>query len=124
VLDAVADRFGFRDRIRAHPVLGVLYRVLVGLIGTAIVVAGIIMIPAPGPGWFVVFAGLGVLSTEFAWAHRVLHYARGKVHGWTEWVKRQSLLVRALVGLAGMVLLTGLFLMTAYSFGWRGFPFA
>jgi uncharacterized protein (TIGR02611 family) len=82
------------------------------------------MIPAPGPGWLVVFIGLGVLGTEFAWARRLLVYAKRQVLGWTDWIKKQSLLVRGLVGLAGLILLGALALVGAYSMGWRGFPFS
>ena len=124
VLESVAERLGFRDRIRQRPVLGWVYRILVGIVGTLIIALGLFLIPAPGPGWFIVFLGLGVLGTEFAWARRVLAYARRQVHGWTEWIKKQSLLVRGLVGLVGLIALTGLVLFSAYSLGWRGFPFS
>ena len=33
----------------------------VGFIGGVVLVAGIIMIPYPGPGWVTVFLGLGIL---------------------------------------------------------------
>jgi uncharacterized protein (TIGR02611 family) len=105
-------------------VLGWVYRILIGLIGTLIILLGLFLIPAPGPGWFIVFLGLGVLGTEFAWARRLLAYARRQVHGWTEWVKKQSLMVRGLVGLVGAIALVGLLLLSAYSLGWRGFPFS
>ncbi len=124
MLEVVAERLGFRDRIRAHPILGWVYRIAVALVGGAVLVAGIIMIPAPGPGWVVVFLGLGILGTEFAWARRLLAYTKRHVLGWTDWIKKQSLAVRGLVGLAGFVLLAGLVVAGAYSMGWRGFPFA
>ena len=40
--------------------------------------AGLVMIPLPipGPGWVTLFLGLAVLSTEFAWAHRVTSFIR------------------------------------------------
>jgi uncharacterized protein (TIGR02611 family) len=66
------------------------------------VVLGIVLIPLPGPGWLIVFAGLAVLATEFVWAERLLAFARRRVHGWTDWAKAQSLLVRGLIGLAGL----------------------
>ena len=53
-------------------------KVFIGIVGGIVLLAGIVMIPYPGPGWVVVFAGLGILSTEFEWAQRVLHYANGK----------------------------------------------
>ncbi len=124
MLEAVAERFGFLDRIRAHPVLGWVYRILVALVGGAVLIAGIIMIPAPGPGWVVVFLGLGILGTEFAWARRLLVYTKTKVLGWTGWIKKQPLAVRGLFCLAGLVVLAGLIAGGAYSMGWRGFPFA
>lgn len=124
VLELVAERLGFRDRIRAHPVLGWIYRILVAIAGGIIIIAGIIMIPAPGPGWVVVFLGLGVLGTEFAWAQRLLEYGKRKVRRWTDWIKGQSLLIRGLVGLAGLCLLTGMMLAGVHSLGWRGFPFS
>ncbi len=51
--------------------------------GASLVVGGIILLPLPGPGWLVIFLGLGVLATEFAWAAHLLararsYYDRGK----------------------------------------------
>jgi uncharacterized protein (TIGR02611 family) len=63
-----------------------------------------VLLPLPGPGWLIIFAGLALLATEFAWAGRLLDYARDKVLGWTHWVGRQSLLVRAAIGLGGLLL--------------------
>ncbi len=48
-----------------------------------------------------------MLSTEFAWAERLLEYARDKVRAWTEWVKEQSLLIRALIGLGCLLIVAG-----------------
>jgi uncharacterized protein (TIGR02611 family) len=33
---------------------------------------GIVLLPLPGPGWLVIALALGVLSTEFEWARRLL----------------------------------------------------
>jgi uncharacterized protein (TIGR02611 family) len=71
------------------------------------VVLGVILIPLPGPGWLIVFAGLAVLATEFVWAERLLRYGRRRLHGWTEWVTDQSLLVRGLIALGGLLCLAG-----------------
>jgi uncharacterized protein (TIGR02611 family) len=46
------------------------------LVGTGIVVLGILLIPLPGPGWAVVIAGLAVLATEFTWAERLLEFTK------------------------------------------------
>jgi uncharacterized protein (TIGR02611 family) len=102
VLDQVETRLGFRAFFAKHAWLDLTYRVVVGVVGAAVVVLGIILIPLPGPGWLIVFAGLAILATEFVWAERLLAFARRKVHGWTEWAKAQSLLVRGLIGLVGL----------------------
>ena len=107
VLDEVAERLGFRAFFAKHAWLDLTYRVAVGVIGAAVVVIGFILIPLPGPGWLIVFAGLAILATEFVWAERLLNFARAKVHGWTQWVTRQSLLVRGLIGLTGLLAIAG-----------------
>jgi uncharacterized protein (TIGR02611 family) len=40
----------------------------VAIIGTSVILIGIPMIPLIGPGWLVVFTGLAILASEFAWA--------------------------------------------------------
>lgn len=47
-------------------------RITVGIVGTAVLIAGFILsLPlVPGPGILVMVAGLAILSTEFAWAER------------------------------------------------------
>jgi len=47
-------------------------RIAVSVIGFALIVAGIILLPLPGPGWLIIFAGLAVLATEYVWARRAL----------------------------------------------------
>jgi uncharacterized protein (TIGR02611 family) len=111
VLDDVAGRLGFRAFLARHRGLEVAYRALIAVIGFAIIVAGIVLIPLPGPGWLIVFAGLALLATEFAWAERLLHYARDKVRGWTDWVTRQPLAVRGLIGLVGLGFIAGMVLL-------------
>jgi uncharacterized protein (TIGR02611 family) len=107
VLDEVAEHLGFRAFFAKHAWLDLTYRIAVGLLGATVVVIGFILIPLPGPGWLIVFAGLAILATEFVWAERLLNFARAKVHGWTQWVTRQSLLVRGLIGLTGLLAIAG-----------------
>ncbi|QUQ67065.1 Putative transmembrane protein (PGPGW) [Kutzneria sp. CA-103260] len=86
-------------------------------------VFGVILIPYPGPGWLVVFAGLAILATEFAWAGRVLAYARARYDQWTAWLGRQPLPLRLLVLAAtGLVILATLWLLGMFSLvaGWFG----
>ena len=54
-----------------------LKRVLVGVAGGFVTLLGVVALVAPGPGWLIIFTGLGILATEFAWAARALTKARG-----------------------------------------------
>lgn len=87
---------------------------LIGVVGGAIVLLGLLLIPLPGPGWALVFLGLAVWATEFRWAQRLLRYARRLLREWTAWARRQHLVVRLLLGLVGLLVLVAL----GY-FGWR-----
>lgn len=95
-----------RRSIRCRPTLNIFYRGVVGLLGVAVVVVGLLLVPLPGPGWLIVFAGLAVLATEFAWAGRVLRFAQRNVSRWTRWAQRQALVVRV-VGVVCFVAVAG-----------------
>jgi uncharacterized protein (TIGR02611 family) len=120
VLDEVETRLGFRAYFAKHAWLDLTYRIVVGVVGSAVVVLGFVLIPLPGPGWLIVFAGLAILATEFVWAERLLDFARRKVHGWTEWVRQQSLLVRGLIGLLGLVCVAGVMALYVELYGVPG----
>ncbi|WP_128428909.1 TIGR02611 family protein [Streptomyces cyaneus] len=65
--------------IKARRVLHLSWQVGIFIIGLAIVVVGIIMLPLPGPGWVVIFGGMAVWATEFVWAQLVLRWTKRKV---------------------------------------------
>ncbi|MFC9685516.1 TIGR02611 family protein [Streptomyces sp. NPDC056948] len=65
--------------IKARRALHVSWQVGVFVIGLAVVVAGIIMLPLPGPGWVVIFGGMAIWATEFVWAQLVLRWTKRKV---------------------------------------------
>ena len=90
----------WRQRIRDRPLYNRIYRVVVGLVGGAITIGGLLAIPLPGPGWLVVFLGLAILATEFVWAAKLNDFAREQVTGWTRWLGRQPTWIRGLVSLA------------------------
>ena len=101
------QRHPFRQFFARHRSLDLTYRIVIAVIGAAVVVGGIILIPLPGPGWLIVFGGLAILATEFEWAGRLLDFARRHVLAWTHWVGRQSLVVRGLIGLLGLAFVWG-----------------
>lgn len=114
-LGRLATRAGaVRARFRALPGGTIAWRIGVTFVGVAIVAVGIILLPLPGPGWLIIFAGLGVLATEYAWASNLLAFARRYVLGWTRWALRQNLLVRMGVGLAGLLIVAGAILLSWY----------
>jgi uncharacterized protein (TIGR02611 family) len=86
----------------------ILKRVLVGVVGGLITVLGVVALIAPGPGWLIIFAGLGILGTEFAWAARALKTAKGvasRAIDSTKIAKRQQLLIFAVIAFSALALL-------------------
>ncbi|MFJ8602139.1 TIGR02611 family protein [Streptomyces shenzhenensis] len=65
--------------IKARRVLHMSWQVGVFVVGLAVVVTGIIMLPLPGPGWVVIFGGMAIWATEFVWAQLVLRWTKRKV---------------------------------------------
>jgi uncharacterized protein (TIGR02611 family) len=108
-LDAANDDWRWRARVRSNRRSHLIYQVLVGIGGLVIVVVGLIMVPFPGPGWLVVFIGLGVWASEFEWAKRLLHRARAVLEAWTHWLGPQSWWVQALVLLLTIAAVVAIF---------------
>jgi uncharacterized protein (TIGR02611 family) len=68
------DRWAWRGKIRANPHQRRVYRVAVAIAGLLLVVLGFVTGPIPGPGGIpLVLLGLAIWSSEFAWAHRLMH---------------------------------------------------
>ncbi|WP_225821980.1 TIGR02611 family protein [Streptomyces naphthomycinicus] len=65
--------------IKARRYLHLSWQVGVFVIGLAVVAAGIVMLPLPGPGWVVIFGGMAIWATEFVWAQLVLRWTKRKV---------------------------------------------
>jgi uncharacterized protein (TIGR02611 family) len=42
------------------------------VVGFTLLLAGVVMIVTPGPGWLVILLGLGLLAAEFVWARRLM----------------------------------------------------
>ena len=90
-------------------------KIAVGIVGTVVLLVGIVAIPYPGPGWLIVFAGLAILATEFDWAERLLRFARGKYDLWVQWIARQSLPIRlAVLAFTGIVIVITIWLVNGF----------
>jgi uncharacterized protein (TIGR02611 family) len=103
----------WRERLRERRTANLTYRVVVGVVGLAVLGAGIVAIPYPGPGWAIVFVGLAILASEFEWAHRLLKYTRERYDRVMSWFKAQGLWVRAL----GFILTAAVVVGTLWLFG-------
>jgi uncharacterized protein (TIGR02611 family) len=44
--------------------------------GGTLLVAGVVMLVLPGPGWLTIAAGLALLAGEFLWAHKLLSHLK------------------------------------------------
>jgi uncharacterized protein (TIGR02611 family) len=106
-----------RDRLRNRPAAQLGYRIVVAVVGLAVLAVGILAIPYPGPGWAIVFVGLAILATEFDWARRLLAYTRERYNKVMSWFRRQGVWVQAMgAAFTGVVVLATLWLLGAV--GW------
>jgi uncharacterized protein (TIGR02611 family) len=88
-----------------------LWRIAVALVGLAVVVAGAIMLVVPGPGWAVIFLGIGIWATEFPWARALLKAARRWVGSMTSWIRRRPVWLWIVVGVACVLLVAAVVLL-------------
>lgn len=100
---------GARDRIRNNPLGRQVYRWGIGLVGLGVVVLGAVLIPFPGPGWLIVFLGIGIWATEFHWAKRLLAFGRRHLDRWVAWLGRQGWTVRGLVAIGCWLVILAMF---------------
>lgn len=49
-------------------------KTLVLILGSSIIITGLIMLIFPGPGWAAIFIGFAVLASEFAFAERARNW--------------------------------------------------
>jgi uncharacterized protein (TIGR02611 family) len=96
---------GVRSWVHGRPGGRLIWRGGVALAGLAVVIVGVVLLAAPGPGWLVIFLGLGIWATEFAWASSLLRAVRHRVGRWTAWLGRQPRWLGALVGAVGLIAL-------------------
>lgn len=54
-------------------------RVIIFIVGSTVLLIGIITLVTPGPAFIIIPAGLGILATEFVWARRWLKRAKQEI---------------------------------------------
>ncbi|NUO46399.1 MAG: TIGR02611 family protein [Streptomyces sp.] len=106
--------------IKARRMLHLSWQVGIFIIGLAVVVLGIIMLPLPGPGWVVIFGGMAIWATEFVWAQLVLRWTKRKVTEAAQKaldpkVRRRNIILTS-IGLVIVAALVGVYL---YKFGFE-----
>ena len=90
-------------------------KIILGVVGGIVLLAGVVMIFYPGPGWVVVFIGLAILAQEFPWAQRVLDVAKGKYDQWQAWLGRQPAWVKAIFWLmTAVIVVVTIWLLNGY----------
>ena len=100
------------DKVKRHS-----KKALIAMSGGLVVLIGLVLVPYPGPGWLVVFSGLAILSTEFAFAKKALHFARGKYDAWVVWLKRQGVFVQLCTLLfTGIIVALSVWLVNGFGF--------
>lgn len=79
--------------------------------GALLVAAGIFFLPAPGPGFLIIFLGGGLMAQESNGAARVLDWSELRVRAVVRWGTRiwkdASLPARAAIALFGLMLAGG-----------------
>lgn len=63
-------------------------KLVVAVIGTTVVLVGVVMLVTPGPAFVVIPIGLGILATEFVWARRLLIRVKEKTLATVEAVRK------------------------------------
>ncbi|MFD5100641.1 TIGR02611 family protein [Streptomyces albidochromogenes] len=99
--------------VKRYRTLHLSWQVGVFVIGLAVVAAGVVMLPLPGPGWLVIFGGMAIWATEFVWAQLVLRWTKRKVTEAAQKaldprVRRRNLILTT-VGLVIVAVLVGIY---------------
>jgi uncharacterized protein (TIGR02611 family) len=86
-----------------HLQRGIFYRILFGVAGAIVLLAGVIMLVTPGPAFVLIPIGLAMLSMEFAWAALALEKALEQAQVAQEKAAQTSMRQRILAITAGVL---------------------
>ncbi len=93
-------------------------RLMILILGAAVLLAGVAMLALPGPGVLVIILGLVILATEFAWAERMLDRTTATAAGAAVRVTDNNT-GRAALALSGLAMIVGGILGAALFPGFR-----
>ncbi len=94
-----------RERKEAHKQRGRIYRVSFAVVGIALILLGLVLIPLPGPGWLTVAIGVGMLALEFDRAEQLLERLLQNIEDAAETAVHAPLWQKA-IGVAAMTAAT------------------
>jgi uncharacterized protein (TIGR02611 family) len=57
------------------------WKAFITFVGSAVTLAGVVMLVVPGPGWAAIFLGLAILASEYVWARRLLRFTKDRAQG-------------------------------------------
>jgi uncharacterized protein (TIGR02611 family) len=103
------DDWAWRRKIRSNPHTHRIYKWVVGIVGAVITIGGLILVPAPGPGWVIVFVGIAILASEFEKAQQLLTWGKARLKDWNDWLSPKPLWFKGVVGLVTLALVLAIF---------------
>ncbi|HEV2712192.1 MAG TPA: PGPGW domain-containing protein [Gaiellaceae bacterium] len=106
------------ERIRArkerHRERSRIVRIAFAIAGFVVLLAGVVMLFTPGPGWAVIVFALAILALEFAWAERALERVIDQMERASEQVTKGSPVRRAVVIAIGVLAAAGFITLIAF----------
>ena len=111
------------DRLHRNPLTGLLTKLIVTIVGVAVMLVGVVLSGpgVPGPGFVVIIFGLAILATEWAWADRLLQRARAALRRAADRARQMDPAVRRrriLMTTAAVVLVTGAVVGYLVAYDW------
>jgi uncharacterized protein (TIGR02611 family) len=65
-------------------------RIAITVVGVLVLLAGLVLLVLPGPGWLLIFVGLSILGSEYVWAQRLLRMAKQQANNAKDKVLRRK----------------------------------
>ena len=114
----------FREYLRRNALLNTTWRIGVFTVGVTVLIGGLVMMVAPGPGILGIIVGLAILATEFAWAQRALHHAkqaaeRAKEKALDPRTKRRNTILAVTGGLLGGAAVIAYLVIYGFNLPWN-----
>jgi uncharacterized protein (TIGR02611 family) len=84
-----------KHALRLHKLSPPVRRIVIGIVGSLLLLLGVAMVFLPGPAVVMIPLGFAVLATEFPWARKWLHKARDLFNQARKKIRRRRAASRA-----------------------------